>query len=71
MADRNIPAVLTPEQVSEALHVSLSSLAHWRCDGDGAGPDFFKLPNGKIRYDAAAVAAWLESRRAKSTAEAA
>lgn len=71
MADRNIPSVLTPEQVAEALHVSLSTLAHWRCDGAAAGPAFLKLPNGKVRYEAEAVAAWLESRRARTTAEAA
>ena len=59
--------LLTPEDVSEYIGVSKSTLAKWRMTGLD-GPAFIKL-GAKVAYDKTVVENWLESRRRRSTSD--
>jgi excisionase family DNA binding protein len=49
--------LLTPQQVSEYLHVPLGTLANWRYQG--RGPAFVRFGR-HVRYRAADVTAWID-----------
>ena len=58
--------LMTPEQLSEMLHVTLSTLESWRAKG--SGPPFVRLgksTRSPIRYRRSEVLAWIESTNAK------
>lgn len=57
------PRLLTVRDVSEIVQVPLSTVHHWALRGDG--PPSFKLGKHR-RYDAAAVLAWLDERKASA-----
>lgn len=54
------PQLLTVEDVARILCVPLSTVHHWAAHGDG--PPSFKVGKHR-RFDAAAVAAWIEKRK--------
>ena len=56
----------TPAEVEVLLGTSRSTLARWRCEGDG--PPFVKIGR-KILYGAADLELWLDIRRYRSTSE--
>ena len=60
--------LLTPEEVANALGLSHRTLAAWRSNRRNLLP-YVKVGN-RIRYRRQDVAAWLESRRHTSSAEA-
>jgi predicted DNA-binding transcriptional regulator AlpA len=54
--------LLTPQEVSEFLNVSLPTLARWRTQSNGrSGPPYIKVGD-QIRYRASALELWLLSR---------
>lgn len=63
---RNSTPLMRPRQAAEHLGVAVASLAKWRVSGDG--PEFLKL-GAAVRYRMQDLDAWVESRRARSTAE--
>ncbi len=52
---------LNEKQVSEMLGLRVKTLQRWRLEN--RGPEFRKL-GGAVRYDAAALARWVESQPA-------
>lgn len=54
------PRLLTVRDVSKILCVPLSTVHHWAVRGEG--PPSFKVGKHR-RYDAAAVADWLDHRK--------
>ncbi len=58
------PTHLTPPQLAERLHRSVSTLANWRVRGDG--PRF--IPGRPVLYPLAEVEAWEKARIVASTA---
>lgn len=54
------PKLLTAQDVAKILSVPLSTLHHWAVRGKG--PPSFKVGKHR-RFDAAAVAAWLEKQQ--------
>lgn len=60
-------AYLTERQIAARLGVSPRTLQAWRCSG--SGPPFLKL-NAAVRYELAAVQAWLAARAFHNTTEA-
>lgn len=63
-----VPELLTPVEAAKVLKVAVQTLAHGRVKG--TGPVFIKLDGGRVRYDAADLAAWIAARKRASTAEA-
>ena len=57
---------LTPKQVSEQLHLALSTLARYR--GNGSGPRYYKTPS-KILYDEADILEWMAAKTASNTSD--
>lgn len=58
--------LLTPEQASQLLGVSVKTLASWRSTGRNALP--YIRCGARIRYQHHALAEWLEQRTQTSTA---
>lgn len=58
---------LTEMEVANLLSVSPRTLQQWRSRGEG--PPFLKLGHRSVRYDEAAVEAWVESRCRLNTAD--
>ena len=56
-----LPRLLTRAEVARALGVDVSSLSRW--EKRGAGPRNIRLGDQIVRYDAADVAAFIESRK--------
>lgn len=59
-----IERMLTPQEVADALHVSLNTLRAWRVrrrKGHNTVPLKFTRPGGRILYRAADVRSFLES----------
>ena len=50
---------LTPDELRQLIGVDLGTLAKWRCQRQG--PPFIKVSRRCVRYDHAAVMAWLEA----------
>jgi hypothetical protein len=63
---RPISDLLTPDAVAGRLGVSTKALERWR--GTGEGPAFVRLSRKTLRYEAAAVDAFIASRVRTSTA---
>jgi hypothetical protein len=61
-----VAPLLTPAQVGELLAVSERTLERWRMTGEG--PEYVALSRKVVRYDTAALAAFLEGRRRMNTA---
>lgn len=61
-----VAPLLTPAQVGKILVVSERTLERWRMTGEG--PEYVALSRKVVRYDAAAVAAFVEGRRRMNTA---
>ncbi|MFF9687296.1 helix-turn-helix domain-containing protein [Streptomyces sp. NPDC014623] len=62
---------LTPAQAGQLMGVSPQTLANWRWQG--IGPAYIKLTpgrGGRIRYNRAAVEAWMCSRTVETGAAA-
>lgn len=57
MAEDALPVLLTPSQVSEILACSIDTLRRWRAEA--TGPPAIKLSGRCVRYEAAALRAWL------------
>lgn len=57
MAEALPPRLLTPAEVSEYLGCSVDTLRRWRAEM--TGPPSIKLSRRCVRYDAAALRAWL------------
>lgn len=57
----HLPTLLTAAEAAAFLRVSTHTLENQRCTG--TGPDWIKLPNGRVRYRAADLAAWVEAGR--------
>lgn len=57
--------LLTPEQVSDRLHVSTRTLERWRATG--YGPPYRKLGR-KVAYDQSEVDEWCAGKRYECTA---
>ena len=51
---------LTTEQVAEMLNLSPCTLADWRWQRKG--PPWIPVTRGCVRYDQAALEAWIENR---------
>lgn len=58
--------LLTPAQVADMLTVSERTLERWRMTGDG--PEYVALSRKVVRYDAGALANFVEGRRRINTA---
>lgn len=58
--------LLNEKKAAAVLDVSDRTLQSWRLKG--GGPPFLKL-NGCVRYDAAALDAWIDSRSRASTSD--
>lgn len=58
--------LLTPAQVGEILAVSERTLERWRMTGEG--PVYVALSRKVVRYDPAAIAAFVEGKRRMNTA---
>ncbi len=54
------PELLTEQEASEVLTVSVSTMVRWR--REGAGPPWFRL-GGRVRYRRDELLAWLEEQR--------
>lgn len=52
--------LLTPNEVADALGVTVGTLNNLRYRGEG--PDFIKLGHRTIRYRQEDIEAWIESR---------
>lgn len=64
--DTALSDLMTPEQLAEMLHVTLSTLESWRAKG--SGPPFVRLGTSSrspIRYRRSEVLAWIESTNAR------
>ena len=61
------PIYLTPEQAAEYLHVSLRTLANWRCSRKG--PAFRKHSRTAVVYVQAELDAWSEGQRVETVNE--
>ncbi|WP_143483530.1 helix-turn-helix transcriptional regulator [Propionicimonas paludicola] len=48
----------TTAEAAEFAHHAPGTLEYWR--GQGKGPQFVKLPSGRVLYRAADVVAWME-----------
>jgi hypothetical protein len=59
---------LDEKAAAERLNIRPKTLANWR--SGGGGPTYFKI-GSRVLYDELDLAEWLESRRRKSTFEAA
>lgn len=59
---------LTPRAAAALLAVSVASLARWRMRG--TGPAYCLVSRRAIRYQRAAISAWLSERERNSTATA-
>ena len=57
--------LLTTRQASELLGLSVYHLARLRCEG--GGPRFVKLGHSSVRYRAADLESWVESRVRQNT----
>lgn len=57
--------LLTPAQVADMLTVSERTLERWRMTGEG--PEYVALSRKVVRYDAAALASFVEGRRRMNT----
>lgn len=57
--------LMTPDEVSELLHVGVRTLANWR--SDGKGPAFIRTGDrhSPVLYREPDVAAWIDSRRVR------
>ena len=64
---QEVMQLLTPKQTSEALNLSVKSLATWRCKG--LGPTFVKV-GGRVLYPKSHLLTWLASQEANSTGQA-
>lgn len=53
--------LLTRKAVADWLSLSPKTLANW--SSMGLGPQHVKFPCGSLRYERAAVQAWIESHR--------
>ena len=60
-------ALLSPSEVADLLGVPVKTLEQWRWKG--TGPRFLRLPSRAVRYDAAELENWLDSRRMRSTSD--
>jgi excisionase family DNA binding protein len=60
--------VLTPDELAAHLKMSKRTLAKWRTNG--RGPRYIRLGHG-VRYREQDVAAWLEAKVSRNSAEAA
>ncbi|WP_201722701.1 AlpA family transcriptional regulator [Caulobacter sp. BP25] len=58
--------LLTPAQVADMLTVSERTLERWRMTGEG--PEYVALSRKVVRYDAVALATFVEARRRINTA---
>src|SRR5689334_11168786 len=58
-------SLLSPEQVSEVIGLSVSTLAQWRCAG--RGPGWLKI-GSKVRYHSDEVDRWLDGQRREEQA---
>ncbi len=54
---------MTTRDLAEQLAIDEDTLRQWRWRG--YGPPYVSLSRGAIRYDPAAIAAWLASRTAR------
>lgn len=59
--------LLTPAEAARFLRVSPSTLARWRCYGQG--PGFVKVPHA-VRYRRTVLAGWLRAHQHLTGAEA-
>ena len=61
MAIQNPPRapdeLFTPRELARILNLTESTLYLWR--RDGKGPNWFRLPTGRVRYKPEDVEAWL------------
>lgn len=62
----NMAPLLTPAQVADMLTVSERTLERWRMTGEG--PEYVALSRKVLRYDAVALAVFVEGRRRMNTA---
>jgi hypothetical protein len=58
--DARIPVILTPQEVSDLLHIPPGTLADWRLHG--SGPSYIKIGH-HVRYDLTTLLAWLDGQR--------
>ncbi|MGB7156862.1 MAG: helix-turn-helix domain-containing protein [Tepidisphaeraceae bacterium] len=61
MTPVELPVLLTVEQVAELTGLASQTLDNWRSTRR-AGPPFVKLGLRAVRYDRAAVLAWIRSK---------
>lgn len=61
-------ALMTQEEVAEALQVSVHTLIHWRRPEIARGPDYMMVGRA-IRYRRSDIERWLETRRRPNGAE--
>jgi predicted DNA-binding transcriptional regulator AlpA len=52
--------LFTPRELARFLGLAEHTIYRYR--QDGIGPDYFYLPNGRVRYKRADVEAWMEGR---------
>jgi excisionase family DNA binding protein len=58
---KELPQLLSVEELAALLQVPVSTIYHWRLRGEGPKP----MRVGRyLRFDAADVARWLEERKA-------
>lgn len=65
MAEDLPPRLLTPVEVSEYLGCSIDTLRRWRAEA--TGPPAIKLSGRCVRYEAAALRAWLAEQGGRRT----
>lgn len=63
----SISKLITSVQLAQRLGLKPQTVNKWRVVGKG-GPEFIRI-NGHVYYEEAAVQAWLDSSRHRSTAE--
>jgi len=55
--------LITTREVARLLAIAPDTLRQWR--SRGYGPPYVSVSRGAVRYDPAAIAAWLASRTAR------
>ena len=58
-----LPQLLTSAEVADALRITDETLRAMRSRTPSEGPDYIKLPNGRIRYTVEAVKAWMDGAK--------
>lgn len=64
MNDPNPVQLVNEKDVARTLGVSVHCVRHWRAHG--GGPPWLRLGERLVRYDLAALRAWIEERAAVS-----